>query len=496
VTKVAISADGEYIAVGSHDYRVYLFHKDNSTPLWSYTTGERVGSVAISANGDYIVAKSSDHNVYFFDKDSSTPLWSYTIGGWGFSVAISADGEYIVAATGNGDVYLFGRDSSTPLWKYSTEGNRALYSVAISADGEYIVAGGHDRKVYFFDKDSGTPLWNHTTDGSVESISISADGEYIAAGFALWYGSGAVYLFDKDSSTPLWSYETGGGCWISEGETECWNGVRSDVGSVSISADGKYIAAGSFDKKVYLFLNNLLPTAIIDSIDPSPAEKGASVFFNGTGSDTDGTIAAYHWESSINGELSTDKDFSTSELSLGHHTITFRVQDNNGGWSTDSETLWIYTIPVALAGDDITVNSGDDSVKFRGQGTDMDGTIVLYEWDFDGDGIFEWSSTENGRELNVYNNAGTYTATLRVTDNDGNTATDSLAVTVEEEEETLAGQCTCPDGSKGQMVGPADDDGVDDGCLCATSEDDSLPAISLIPALISIGLVAVFRRRY
>jgi hypothetical protein len=64
-----------------------------------------------------------------------------------------------------------------------------------------------------------------------------------------------------------------------------------------------------------------------------------------------------------------------------------------------------------------------------------------------------------------------------------------------EDDETLAGQCTCPDGSKGQMVGPADDDGADDGCLCAISEDDSLPSISLIPALITIGLLAIFRRK-
>jgi hypothetical protein len=64
-----------------------------------------------------------------------------------------------------------------------------------------------------------------------------------------------------------------------------------------------------------------------------------------------------------------------------------------------------------------------------------------------------------------------------------------------DDEETLAGQCTCPDGSNGQMVGPADDDGVDDGCLCAINEDDSLPSISLIPALIAIGIIAL-RRRY
>jgi hypothetical protein len=64
------------------------------------------------------------------------------------------------------------------------------------------------------------------------------------------------------------------------------------------------------------------------------------------------------------------------------------------------------------------------------------------------------------------------------------------------DEEPLAGQCTCPDGSIGQMVGPADDDGVNDGCLCGDSEDESpLPSVSMISALISIGLIAVFRRK-
>jgi hypothetical protein len=63
-------------------------------------------------------------------------------------------------------------------------------------------------------------------------------------------------------------------------------------------------------------------------------------------------------------------------------------------------------------------------------------------------------------------------------------------------EEPLAGQCTCPDGSIGQLVGPADDDGVDDGCLCEDSEDEApLPSVSMISALISIGLIAILRRK-
>ena len=77
VTSVAISADGEYIAAGSWDRKVYLFDKDSSTPLWSYDTEDYVYTVSISADGEYITAGSEDNKVYLFDKDSSTPLWSY-----------------------------------------------------------------------------------------------------------------------------------------------------------------------------------------------------------------------------------------------------------------------------------------------------------------------------------------------------------------------------------------------------------------------------------
>ena len=50
------------------------------------------------------------------------------------------------------------------------------------------------------------PEWSYTTGSRVYSVAISADGEYIAAG-SYDYN---VSLFDKDSSTPLWSYETEG----------------------------------------------------------------------------------------------------------------------------------------------------------------------------------------------------------------------------------------------------------------------------------------------
>ena len=82
----------------------------------------------------------------------------------------------------------------------------------------------------------------------------------------------------------------------------------------------------------------------------------------------------------------------------------------------------------AIAGSDMTVKPGD-TVQFNGAGTsDEDGVIVLYEWDFDGDGIYELSSEDNGRTTNIYNTEGEYTPTLRVTDNIGHTASNSFKI--------------------------------------------------------------------
>ncbi len=153
---------------------------------------------------------------------------------------------------------------------------------------------------------------------------------------------------EADAKEPEWSYETGG--WID---------------SLAISADGEYIAAGSNDDKVYLFGKNSStggsPVGTIDSIEPSPTEKGTAVFFNGTGSDTDGNVVAYLWKSSIDGELSTEEDFTTTNLSIGNHTITFMVQDNDGFTDTDTVEVTISEKKVQIDDEgNVTVTDAEE----------------------------------------------------------------------------------------------------------------------------------------
>ncbi len=77
---------------------------------------------------------------------------------------------------------------------------------------------------------------------------------------------------------------------------------------------------------------NQKPTAYIDSIKPNPAYKDDEIEFKGHGYDPDGSISKCEWKSSKDGFLSNSCSFK-GKLSVGTHTIYFRVMDDKGAWS-------------------------------------------------------------------------------------------------------------------------------------------------------------------
>jgi hypothetical protein len=89
--------------------------------------------------------------------------------------------------------------------------------------------------------------------------------------------------------------------------------------------------------------------------------------------------------------------------------------------------------PVADAGGPYTVEEGG-SVALAGSGSDPDGTIESYDWDFDGDGQFDDATgqtpTFSAANLDGPSDPDPIVA-LRVTDNGGTTATDTATVHVD-----------------------------------------------------------------
>jgi parallel beta-helix repeat protein len=195
----------------------------------------------------------------------------------------------------------------------------------------------------------------------------------------------------------------------------------------------------SSEKTVQIIVNpiqstNQKPTAAIITIDPTEATYGNPVYFYGIGTDPDPSdTLLYYWYSSIDGFLDGKQTFTKSDLSVGTHTITFKVQDNNHAWSNeDTKTLTIHpetstnNPPIANAGGPYAgyVNV---TVTFNGSksyDSDQDDNIS-YHWIF-GDG-----SNGNGETVDhIYNSTGIYTVELTVEDSHGIKSQDTTYVNI------------------------------------------------------------------
>ncbi len=102
------------------------------------------------------------------------------------------------------------------------------------------------------------------------------------------------------------------------------------------------------------------PAAFIDLISPSSLTWGQEVSFTGHGTTPTGSITAYRWRSSIDGDLSSRPTFATSNLSRGNHIILFSVQNTAGNWSL--ETQGTVNVMTEAGGDTGGTPPPDDTI--------------------------------------------------------------------------------------------------------------------------------------
>jgi PKD repeat protein len=170
---------------------------------------------------------------------------------------------------------------------------------------------------------------------------------------------------------------------------------------------------------------NLIPTAVING--PYQGVKGGLINFTSSGSiDPDGSIVSYLWDFGDN---------TTSYLANPQHvysvsgifTIALTVTDNKGATHTATSYVTVQKVnspPIAFINGPYQGDVGN-AIQFSSAGSyDSDGAIVSYFWDFG-----DKSTSSLASPQHVYNLAGSYTAVLMVTDDQG--ATDYKTTTVQ-----------------------------------------------------------------
>ena len=169
--------------------------------------------------------------------------------------------------------------------------------------------------------------------------------------------------------------------------------------------------------------------------NPTSGLPPFTVHFDASNSDDpDGIIVKYEWDWTNDGifDLDTGSDpFADHEYTIdGTYYAVCSATDELGATGTDSIKIVVNNFPpVAVANADVTTGNIPLVVNFDADGSsDVDGTIVLYEWDFDGDGSYEWSSPTDGDAQYTYTGRGDFLAELRVTDDDDATDTDTVLI--------------------------------------------------------------------
>jgi hypothetical protein len=185
----------------------------------------------------------------------------------------------------------------------------------------------------------------------------------------------------------------------------------------------------------------LLDTVYVDvNLTPTGTFAGVATLENAT--DHQGTIVYVEGTSYV---AVTDPagNYAISDVPVGSYTVRaaqahYLPQAVGGVLSSAGQIVNLPPFflnlnsnipPVATITGVSPLTAGSPTI-FTGTGTDADGTVVLYEWDFEGDGIFDWSSPSTANTMFTYTTPGNYGPKLRVTDNSSAIGLDAWKVTI------------------------------------------------------------------
>jgi len=269
------------------------------------------------------------------------------------------------------------------------------------------------------DSKNGIYLW--TSNNNLINSNNIQKNEIYGVFISSYSTENTIYLNDFSNNYGSNSRDDGANNWDYGSQGNYWDDYNDYDSNKDGIGDNPYQIAGNGGNQDNFPLGDFLsisqPVAYIDFVSPNPVPKGTSISFSGHGTTPTGIIVAWEWKSD-NILISSTATFTTSSISAGSHSISFRVQNNNEIWSEKVyKTLVVNPNqkPNAyIIEPDGSIEYGT-SVNFSGYGVDPDGEIKAYLWSSVPNFISSTKSSFTLNNIPVEN----YTIYFKVKDNEG-----------------------------------------------------------------------------
>jgi WD40 repeat protein len=277
VTCLASDAQKTILVSGSADQsiRVWDFASGDLQNLVS-VPGRQIRSLAVSPDGELVAVSTDDHNIQLINRSNNRFVKSFqghtsTVK----SIAITPDGWLLASGSFDRSIKLW-RFPFGPELKTISGSISEVFCLALSADRRYMISGGADRVVRIWSLPDGSAfkvLEGHSD--TVTSVAASQDGQFLATSsrdntIRIWnFPSGSIHkdLLPQNSLATCLIFNPDSQIILSghlDGSINIWNistgnkilSIPAHQGPVTglvLNLDGTILASSSNDRKINLW---------------------------------------------------------------------------------------------------------------------------------------------------------------------------------------------------------------------------------------------------
>lgn len=232
VLRITVDRLGRYIASCSEDRLVRLWSYQGELLTIFHSPHHRDWAITFSPTEDLVAIGSEEGQIYLQQLPTGRLhllLNQHSSNIWG--LAFDLTGQYLASCSNDETVRLWRVADGACL--HTMHGHTdEIFGLDFHPSGEFIATGGHDKIIHVWETATGICHQQLVTQSTIRALCFTPDGTRLVAGCDMFV---QIWQLDTETYTTVPSEHT------------------SIIYTINISADGQWLATGSYDMTIHLW---------------------------------------------------------------------------------------------------------------------------------------------------------------------------------------------------------------------------------------------------